>query len=293
MKFGNKVRWLTTEKGISLKWNKTNPLTLASFSLGKENVDFSEVDLKNYSKITIDFLSSIFNFENKIKPLNVIDESPVFNLRDFEILNPEYLYKYVSKNSASYYQKGIFQVGSTGYFRTMENLKARDELEGLAFVSCLTNNRVANSIIYLGFNHYIFCCTDQNNNELSEYHISNFGSVLLKIKTEPFLRKMAKRLGATSYKIIRVKYANAKLIQSQTSVDLTPELSSNFSSNQMQTLFMNMISECTTPCLALKPKWFSPENEIRIIFELPYNVNENIPRRFENKSLVKYIDFIV
>src|SRR5690606_23965548 len=161
-----------------------------------------------------------------------------------------------SELSAKYYSKGLFQVGSIGYFQKMENEKARDELEGLAFIATRMGNRIANLAITMGSNYYVFCGTDQDNDSLSDYHLKNFGSVLLKINLVPFIEKVAKRLGAKSYKVMKVKYSNAKMIKTELPIQMTPESFSNLSSNDMQSYLAHLIRDCTAPCLFTKPGWF-------------------------------------
>ena len=288
----SKIKWKYVSRGFALNIENVTALTLASMSLGKENIAFTENDLKNFAKIQIDIISQMFEFRDTVLAKNNIDSSEIFEISDFKDYNQKYLYKYVNENSVKYYKKGLFQVGSVGYFQNMENENARDELEGLSFVSAKTGTRVANAAFTMGSNYYIFCATRQNNDLLSNYHIKNFGNVLMKIEIEPFAKKIAKRLGAVSYRIMNVNYSNAKTMKIHLPVELTPESISHFGSDGMQVFMRQLIKDCTLPCLLTKPTYFIDEIETRILFELPYNVHESLPRRFEHKGLLKYIDFI-
>lgn len=288
----NKIKWKYSLRGYALNIQNVTALILGSLSLSKENILSGEKELKEFAKIYIDYTGDIFNFRDTTRAKNLIDSSKVFNIDDFEIQNQKYLYKYVSESSAKYYKRGLFQVGSVGYFQDMENEKARDELEGLAFISAETGNREVNAAISMGSNYYIFCGTYQDSDRQNKYHIENFGRVLMKIEVEPFAKKIAKRLGAISYKIMKVNYSNAKTIKIHLPIQLTPDSISDFGSMEMQIFMRQIIEECTLPCLLTKPSYFSDEIETRILFNLPYNVNASLPRRFEHKGLLKYIDFI-
>ncbi|MGK0448902.1 MAG: hypothetical protein ACJA2M_002703 [Polaribacter sp.] len=288
----NKTKWLQDNSGFTFCNGKTNAFTIKQHSLSKIDVDFSDEQLKSFSKSTIDYLAAMDGFQDRVSAKNTVDNAAIFDLDNFEDANPEFIYKYISESSLKYFQKGSFQVGSTGYFQKMENEKARDELEGLSFISTRTNERIINSTIEMGFNHYIFCATNQENNLISKYHKENFGPVLLKIRAKPFIEKIAKRLGATSYKIQNVIYSNAKLLKTNLDVNTTPENFSNLSSKESLEYGRHLIESVTTPSLFIKSGWFNPENELRIVFTMPYNVSQVSPKRFEHLGLLKYIEII-
>lgn len=287
------IKWEHGPGGYSLKAGGVTPLTLAMMSLAKEDVEFTDDQMRSFGKSVVDYLVSIAGFADRVAAKNVIDTSPAFELHDYVEITQQYLYKYVSESSAAYYRKGLFQVGSIGYFRKMENEKARDELEGLAFIATRMINRIANLAITMGSNYYVFCGTDQDSDSLSNYHLKNFGSVLLKIDLVPFAEKVAKRLGAKSYKVMKVKYANAKMIKTDLPIQITPESFSDLSSLDMQSYFGHLIRDCATPCLFTKPGWFKEETETRIVFEMSYDVNQSMPKRFEHTGLSKHIEFII
>jgi len=286
------IKWEFGPDGYSLKVDKVAPLTLRMMTLTKENSQLSDDQMRSFAKAGVDYVAAMKGFTNRVAALNVIDESPAFHVHDYVEITPRYLYKYVSEFSAALYKKGSFQVGSVGYFQKMENEKGRDELEGLAFIATRMGNRIASLVITMGSNYYVFCGTDQENDSLNGYHLRNFGSVLLKIELMPFVEKVAKRLGAKSFKVMKVKYANAKMVKSEMPIQMTPESFSNFSNIEMQSYLGHLIRDCTTPCLFTKPGWFKDEIEIRIVFEMPYNVSQSKPKQFEHNGLLKHIQFI-
>tara|TARA_R110000850_G_scaffold26358_2_gene75576 strand:+ start:696 stop:1526 length:831 start_codon:yes stop_codon:yes gene_type:complete len=270
---------------------RVTPLTIAAMTLSKENAELTDNQAKHFSKSVLDYLAGTMSIADKVVAKNVIDKSPPFELHEYVEIKQRYLYKYVSEASAEYYRKGMFQVGSIGYFKKMENEKARDELEGLSFIATKMGNRIANIAVTMGFNYYMFCGTDQNNDNLTDYHSRNFGPVLLKIDLLPFAEEVAKRLGAKSFRVMKVKYANAKLIKSKLPFQITPEQFSNLGCPNMQSYLQHLVSDCTTPSLFTKPSWFNEEIETRIVFEMPYDVNQDLPKRFEHNGLLKYIQF--
>ena len=286
------IKWEHGRNGFALKVDGVTPLTLAMMSLAKENAEFTDEQMRSFAKIGVDYLADITGFADRVAAKNVIDTAPAFELNDYSEVGQEYIYKYVSESASQYYTKGIFQVGSIGYFQKMENEKARDELEGLAFIATRMGNRIANLAVTMGLNYYVFCGTDQDNDSFSEYHRQNFGSVLLKIDLVPFAEKVAKRLAARSYKVMKVKYANAKMIKTEVPIQITPESFSTLGSNEMQAYLRHLISDSTAPCLFTKPGWFRDEIETRLVFEMPYDVNQSLPKRFEHKGLLKHIQFI-
>lgn len=286
------VKWEHGIGGFSLKVGKVTPLTLASMSLSKENVTYTEEQQKQFAKLIVDYLADSSGFQERIAAKNIIDQSPVFSINDFVDVQEKYLYKYVSEKSSEYYKKGRFQVGTVKYFQKMENDKARDELEGLAFIDTQLGNRIAYTAITTGLNYYIFCGTDQVTDSCSDYHIENFGSVLMKIELVPFVQKITKRLGALSYKIMKVKYGNAKLIRTELPFQMQPESFSNLGSADMQLYLRHLIADCTMPSLFTKPGWFTDETETRIVFEMPYDVNPVLPKQFEHIGLLKHIEFL-
>jgi hypothetical protein len=286
------IKWLHNKTGYALKVGSITPIILASLSLSKEDAVFTEEQQKQFAKSTVDYLAGAFGFRDRISAKNGIDNSPGFLIDDFVEAKPQYLYKYVSKKSSEYYKKGRFQVGTIKYFQTMENDKARDELEGLAFIDTKLGNRIANAAVTMGSNYYVFCGTNQADDTLDDYHVENFGSVLMKIELAPFAQKMAKRLGALSFTIMKVKYANAKLIRTQMPFQMQPELFSNLRSKEMQLYLQHLISQCTLPSLFTKPGWFSHEAETRIVFKMAYDVNPVLPKQFEHKGLIKHIQFL-
>lgn len=281
-----------SKNGFEVKYNKLHLLTLIHLSLTKEDEMMEDLLLKEYAKAMYEFLSSIFNFNHRIANKNILDMAPHFTKEDFPEFNQKYLYKYVNDSTVEYYKKGSFQIGNTGYYQIMENEKARDEFEGVSFIVARTGKRMVPLTISMGNNYNVFCLTNQDSDSLNPYHVENFGSKLLKIEIGPFAKLMADCIGAKSYKIVNVRYANAKLLMTKVPFIITPQNLSNLRSNEVERLLQHVIDELTIPTLSIKNGWFKPERETRILFEMPNNVDSTKPLRFENSELLNYITFL-
>jgi hypothetical protein len=254
------IKWEYGRGGYSLKVGTVTPLTLAMMSLSKENAQFTDDQMKSFARSGIDYLAAISGFKDRVAAKNVIDSSNAFVLNDYVEVKQKYLYKYISENSSGYYRQGRFQIGSIGYFQKMENEKARDELEGLVFIATQMGSRIANLAITMGSNYYVFCGTDQDTDSFSDYHCNNFGSVLMKIDLEPFADKIAKRLGARSYKVMKVNYANAKMLKTQLPFEITPESFSNLGSKDMQSFFETLSNGLYNTMFVYKTRMVSRRN---------------------------------
>lgn len=264
------------------------PITLLHTAMHQEGVEFNDDQLKDFAKAILTYSLQVNSSgEALIKRLNMIDSAPVFSAKDFTPFVDRYIYKYVDDSAIDFYREGKFQLGNILYYQEIENEKARDELEGLAFINTKMINRVVNSTVTAGYNYYIFCATESP----SQYHVDNFGANLMRFEVLPFATKIAKRVKAESFKIMKVNYANAKIYASRLDLDTTPERMSKLGGADSNLYINHLIAECADPCLFIKPGWFKDENEIRIVFEMPYNVNPIVPRRFENPSLLKHIEF--
>lgn len=287
-----KLNLINSVEGCHLKSNYITHLTLSDLALMKEGKVVSDSVLRQMSKITIDNLSDIFQFKN-IKRLNeIIDNEIPFQLTDYKQFNNKYIYKYLSKDSLRYIEKGLFQLGSLDYYKKMENISARDELEGLSFIYTELNNRSIYSCISAGRNFRIFCCTEQSNDLPSNYHRNTFGNILLKIEAEPFIKIISEKIGAYAIHSYKVNYSNSKLLRSKLDINIEPTQISNFNSVEMQKYFHYLINQCNIPSIFTKSRYFSNENELRIAFEIPFDADINIPYRFESKDLLEYIEII-
>lgn len=274
------TKWKAND-GFALIDGKITAATMASMSLTKADATLTELQQKQMAKGFLELIAGWNGLAGKIEVNNAIDEASPFSIDEFVETQENFLYKYISEGARTFYERGLFQVGSVNYFKIMENEKARDELEGLAIINTKMGSRTATCGVTMGANYYIFCSSRQTTDALSDYHVASFGPVLMKIELAPFAERMAKRLGAVSYKVMNVKYANAKLIHSELPFEMTPEACSDWNSSEMQQYLKHLIADCTTSCLFTKPGWFKDEVETRIVFEMPYDVNPKLPKRFE------------
>lgn len=231
--------------------------------------------------------------QSRIKQSIKIDSNntTIFRKKDYCDFNGRYLFKYINHDSLKYINEGKFQLGSILYYREMENLKARDELEGINYFSIRLVDREFGSLLTGGLNYYVFCATNQNDGFVSDYHTDCFGKILLKIDAIPFVNKISEIIGSNSYKIHNVNYSDAKIYKASYPIATSPEEMSNLTGRYATKLFDYLKDEIILPCLFTKSFWFKPENEIRVAFEIPYNAS-SIPFRFECKDLLNYIEII-
>ena len=251
-------------------------------SVTKENVHFTDTDLRNMITIFSDYFDSISSnkpIKNELfGPLHMIDYDTKLEGLTF--------YKYISKETHdNYLKKGKFQLGSLKLYREIENENSRDEKEGFCNLLIKSGNRSIFTSVISGFNHYILCGTDtfDESSEMS----GKFGQVCLKIKNiRAFAEKIKNSIGAKSWTMKKVIYSDfraysaTKLISDLKGV--SPDLSEEF--------FNYLIEYSFLPSIYCKPTRFSPESELRLTFEMDKNVKKKM--HFDNLGLFNDIELI-
>jgi hypothetical protein len=251
-------------------------------SVTKENVHFSETDLRNMIRITSNYFDSIAN--------NTTIKNELFGdlkVEDYDTdLEGLSFYKYVSKETYdNFIKKGKFLLGSLKYYREIEKQNSRDEKEGFCNLLIESGNRSIFTSVIAGFNHYIFCGTDTLNE--SSIMIGKFGTVCLKINSiKGFAEKVKKSIGAKKWKIKKVTYSDYKAYSATQLISdlngVNPDLSEEF--------FNYLIKYSFLPSLFCKPTRFSPESELRLTFEMDINVKRKM--QFDNLGLLHDIEII-
>jgi hypothetical protein len=217
----------------------------------------------------------------------VIEENPrLFTADDFVPYKEKFIYKYVPKAYLDFYEKGQFRLGTIDYYQRIENAKICDEFEGFSVLKIRTIERDLYSMIIGGYNQYIFCSTHNDGLDIPNSEMQNaFGDILLKIELEPFIEKIGKMLGAKSSRVHEVKYSNAKLFALS-----LPEVIIEDGVMFNKTLFKPLASLGFLPCLFIKPHGFNTEKEVRITFELPFDVTG--PKDVQDNGLMKYVKIL-
>jgi hypothetical protein len=248
-------------------------------SIGNESIEFSDEELKNYAQISLDLQCSLRNL-----PKHVVNNHQIFSNCKFEN-DFQPIFKYVKPEIFNnYIKKGIWQVGCIEQYRTIENHKQRDEFEGYSFVNMIINNHLISTVCSGGFNYLIFSATQEDN---SSFHKNQFGETKIHIpNVKSFAEAIKKAINAKKYYIQKVQYDSIKLLLNREKI-----FRENISINQILTEpFFEILNEnFLYPSLFVKPEAFSPEKEVRIIFEMHKDYKN--PLRFINSGLNDHIRY--
>lgn len=258
---------------------QNNKFILGHLSISKEGAEFNDETYIEYSKAVLKFNCSVRNV-----PLHKIEQPiPIFSNKIINDYSP--FYKYISTDIfEKYIRKGMWQLGAIEQYRTIENIKQRDEFEGYSFLNLNINNHIVSSICNTGFNYLIFCGTRSSK---SLIHKEQFGDKELYFpNAKSFADNICKAIGAKRYYIQNVQYNTLKLYINKNKIS-NPDLDV---SNILTPLYFDIIKEhFVFPSLFVKPESFKQENEVRIVFEMPKDYYK--PLRFEHKGLLKMIKY--
>ena len=223
--------------------------------------------------------------DNNTQDKVTLENNPrIFSIQDFKEIDDEYLFKYISEDSWRFYLKNSIRLGTISDYQTIENEQARDVFEGYTVINTQTKERDVYSTVIGGFNHYIFCTTDNGGKITPIPDMEDkFGKVLLRVSWKPLVEKICKLIGARSYKAHQVVYSNAKLFNAG-SLNVTIEEKVMFN----PILFTSLVNSSFLPCLFIKPTEFNPEHETRITFEMANDVKE--PENIIVPDLNNYIE---
>lgn len=180
---------------------------------------------------------------------------------------------------------GNWQLGNVHQYRTIENIKQRDEFEGFSFLNLNINNHIISQVCNAGFNYLILCGTKSKNSSNLKEQFGEQELFFPDIKS--FAEDVSMEINAIRYFIQKIEYNTLKSYFNPR-VYLDPEI--NVTDNILTQKYFDILYEnLIYPSLFVKPEAFKDENEVRIIFEMPKDYNK--PYRFKNKSLLKHIEF--
>ncbi len=275
------------ENTKSLKFSYNHEGVVASYKKRKfimgftsilhEGVDFSDDDHLMHAQMVLNYHCEVRN-----KPLYPIDtNTPILSQPLKNDFTP--FYKYVSNEVfENYISKGLFQLGTIEQYRTIENIKQRDEFEGHSFLNFSINNHVVSSICSSCFNYLIFCGTKTDN---SMTHKEQFGEKKLYIQdVKVFAELICKKIRAKRYFIQNIQYNTLKLYVNKRKIK-NPKIDVQ---NILTPEYFNLLTEHSLfPSLFVKPEAFKNENEVRIVFEMPKDIYK--PLQFESMDLLSLI----
>jgi hypothetical protein len=244
--------------------------------------------LKEGVKLTLEqqnaFIKIILSGQSMIRNLpyhNFDNFSPVVIPKQENDFTP--FYKYTSPDVYNkYIKKGNWQLGCIQQYKTIENLKARDEFEGQTFIDLNINSHQVTAFACCGFNYLILCGTSERSESL---HQDSFGSKELYF---PNVRSVAesicRSIGAKRFFAQKVSYNSSKWFTldseiNNDKIDLEDIVSEPY---------IELINKlCLYPSLFVKPAPFENEKEVRIVFEMERD--QKMPRQFFNKEILNYI----
>jgi hypothetical protein len=269
------MKFSHSPEGVIVDYKKRKHI-LGFLSISHENIAFTNDEYLDFSRVTLEGQCIARN-----KPLHLIQNLNPVSSGD---LNNDFspFYKYTSNEVFNKYIKnGIWQLGTINQYRTIENIKQRDEFEGYSFINLNINNHIVSTVFNTCFNYYIFCATKSNE---SDMHKNQFGEKKLTFNNvKSFADAMCKTINARRYFIQNVEYNTLKLY-----VNKEPIYNPNIDVNQILTsdYFDVIRNHVFYPSLFVKPEAFKHENEVRIVFEMDKDCKQ--PLRFQNKSLLNY-----
>jgi hypothetical protein len=275
----NNIKFLHNSKGVTAKYSNKK-FVLGTPLINELGTDFTDEEFVKLSEIIINFESAVRGFPiHKLETKKLILSNEIVN--DYSPFS-----KYVSdKVFKQYIQNGKWQLGNIHLYRSIENIKQRDEFEGFSFLNFNVNNHSISQVCNTGFNYLIFCGTKSSN---SIIHQEKFGSKELHFPdVRAFAERVCELIGAKRYFVQNVEYNTLKayshrqLIQNPTiklnDYLLTPE-------------YFDLLADIAIyPSLFVKPEYFRNENEVRIIFEMKKDFNR--PYKFKDKQLLDLITY--
>lgn len=118
----------------------------------------------------------------------------------YKYVKPEIFEKFISK--------GHWQLGTIEYYRTIENMKIRDEFEGYSFINLNLNNHMVAISFITGYNYLILCGTKSSD---SLYHKQTFGDIEICIPDiKSFAEIICEQINAKRYFVHNIEYNSSK-----------------------------------------------------------------------------------
>jgi len=260
-------------------FNDKVSILVKAISLTKKDVSLTNKQLTSYGQALLEFFNSMQGIDIRHE-----NDGIILKPESFPKVEDQTLFKYVPESIVkTYISKGIFQLGSINFYRQTENKKIQDKLEGYSNLVINADHRQLNITLTSGFNFYIFCGTSCSN--LDSQMNKKFGEKVIQIPNIiAFAKAVQKSIGAIRFYINRVQYADLKIYHIN---DNSFDVESAASPDINEKVFKSLYNYSFLPSLYVKPSGFSPEQEIRIVFEMPRDTKKII--RISNKGLLDYI----
>lgn len=239
-------------------------LLIQIITMTKPNQKLSEEKLKSLIKATSGYLEKVGDI-----PLTESFQGELFEDCSSDTSSMTFQ-KFISKETyTQYISKGSFQLGSLGYYRTIENKSSRDEKEGFSNLIIDSGDRQIFTSVISGYDKLILCGTSSN--ESSNFMRQNFGDCVMTIPNiSSFAKRFKNHIGAKKWDLKKVQYNDFKAGQIRKNIKDLSGVSPNISKE----LFEILIDLSEDASLFIKPFRFQPENELRLVFSMNRNVEE-------------------
>ena len=208
-------------------------------------------------------------------------------------------YKFTTDDALPYWLDGNIRLNPLAFYQEIENEKARDVREGLAFTYLRSTNRSAFMGLMAGFNAFAICASaDARKTERMERH-RRFGARLIRInRANEFARKVADLIGARRYVVRDVTYSDAKAVKAQSDLpDILVKLNGtgDLQSATLEYLAEHHIDELIQIAEAAsaftKPNTYWVERERRFLFIMDKDVTTWTSAH--DPTLAEHIELIV
>lgn len=237
----------------------------------------AKIDVANALQMAIDGISGYENTQH--------DTTDVFYKSDFRPFNTRYIYKFTSEDVFEKYIKGgEFLLSSLERYRDMEGQgnPAGDRFEGASFCFYDVGKYELGIATLSGFDSFIFSAAKDlvNKEEMKR----RFGPVVLKIELMPFARQIANMVGSTEPDVRLVRYTNLKIYTDKIGIRLYDD---DPPIRMSPNLAIALREKGRIPSVFLKPKDFSWEREVRIVFRQKSDVD--LMLGVKNHRLSRYV----
>jgi hypothetical protein len=270
------------EQYRGFRYSKRNiSILVSSRGMTKKDSYLSEKQLIAFGHSLLKFKNSIEGWESQNT-----NEDIIYQPNDFENIENQIFFKYVSdKVLKESILKGVLQLGSIDFYRETENQNIKDRMEGYSHLVINSTHRQFLTTLISGFNFYILCGTI---NPTMDIEMTNkYGQRLIKIlNLNSFAKAIQKSIGATRYYYNIIQYSDTNIFKiTNNLIDLE-----TVSSDLNEDIFDFYYKYSFLPSLFIKPAKFSPDKEVRLVFEMPKDTKKLI--RLSNKGLLNYIEIV-
>ncbi|WP_424492719.1 hypothetical protein [Salinimicrobium sp. GXAS 041] len=270
------LKFSHTKEGVVAKY-QNKKIIISNLTISKKD-NFTDDKLLALAKGTFQLQCAVRGW-----PVHKVEKSYPVSPKQANDYTP--FSKYVSDEIfEKYIKKGIWQLGTIEQYKTIENKKQRDEFEGISYLNLDINEHLVSVLCTSGYNYLIFCGTNSSG---STNHQTQFGGKELFFpNVRSFAEAVKKSINAKRYFIQKIEYNTFKFYVNKNSI-IDSQIDLN---NVLTPRFFEVLKDhLVYPSLFVKPEFFTPENEVRIVFEMPKDYKK--PLRFENRQLLDYIKY--